>query len=156
MNSIAHNSVKVEQIGSSPLVSVIIPCYNSVAHIAETVGSVCAQTMSDFEILVVDDCSTDGSADVIKSIALDEPRLSFFRQERNQGVARARNRALKEAVGRYIAYLDSDDLWMPEKLERQIAYMDKHNIGACFTSYETIEEDGTHRNYVQVPAFHIV
>ena len=65
-----------------------------------------------------------------RAIALDEPRLRFFQQETNQGVAKARNRALREAVGRYIAYLDSDDLWAPEKLERQIAYMHKHNIGS--------------------------
>ena len=151
MTSIVNDSAKLKQIGSLPLVSVIIPCYNSAAHITETINSVSAQTMGNFEILVVDDCSTDGSADVVKAIALDEPRLRFFQQETNQGVAKARNRALREAVGRYIAYLDSDDLWAPEKLERQIAYMHKHNIGACLTSYETIEEDGTHRNYVHVP-----
>ena len=146
-----NNKAESEQIKNLPLVSVIIPCYNSAAHIAETIESVSAQTMSDFEILVVDDCSTDGSADVIKTVALNESRLRFFQQEINQGVAKARNRALKEAVGRYIAYLDSDDLWAPEKLERQIVYMTEHGAGACFTSYETIEEDGTHRNYVHVP-----
>lgn len=152
MTGHAMNPNNLERLGSQPRVSVIIPCYNSAAHIVETVASVSAQTVDDLEILVVDDCSTDGSADVVEAIALGESRLRFFRQNTNQGVARARNRALKEARGRYIAYLDSDDLWVPEKLERQIKYMTKQRIGACFTSYETIEEDGTHRNYVHVPS----
>lgn len=102
---------------TSPLVSVIIPCYNSEVNIAQTIASVSAQTMSNLEIIVVDDCSTDGSARVVRSLCESEPRLRFFQQEINQGVARARNKALSEARGRYIAYLDSDDLWSPEKLE---------------------------------------
>lgn len=136
---------------SAPLVSVIIPCYNSAAHIEGTLESVRAQTMGDLEILVVDDCSRDGSVGVVQRVAARDSRLRLFRQSTNQGVARARNRALAQARGRYIAYLDSDDLWAPEKLERQIAFMAERGIGACFTSYETIEQDGTHRNFIHVP-----
>ena len=135
-----------------PLVSVIVPCYNGVAHVAKAIASVTAQTMGSLEILVVDDCSTDGSASLIESLVPQEPRLRLIRQDTNQGVAKARNRALREACGRYIAYLDSDDLWMLEKLEHQIAFMAQRHIGACFTSYETIEEDGAHRNFVHVPS----
>lgn len=134
-----------------PLVSVIIPCYNSAEHIEETLESVRAQTMPDLEMLVVDDCSSDGSAEVVQRVAARDSRVRLLRQPTNQGVARARNRALDQARGRYIAYLDSDDLWAPEKLERQIAFMAKCGIGACFTSYETIEQDGAHRNFVHVP-----
>lgn len=137
---------------TSPLVSVIIPCYNSEVNIAQTIASVSAQTMSNLEIIVVDDCSTDGNARVVRSLCASEPRLRFFQQEINQGVARARNKALSEARGRYIAYLDSDDLWSPEKLERQIAFMSENAYGACFTSYETIKENGAHINYVHVPS----
>lgn len=135
-----------------PLVSVIIPCFNSADHIEETLASVSAQTIGDLEILVVDDCSIDGSSSVIEKVATSEPRLRFLKQRSNQGVARARNWALAESNGRYIAYLDSDDLWAPQKLERQIAFMSECGAGACFTSYETIEEDGSYRNTVHVPA----
>lgn len=134
-----------------PLVSVIIPCYNSAEHIEETLESVRAQTMPDLEMLVVDDCSSDGSVEVVQRVAARDSRVRLLRQPTNQGVARARNRALDQARGRYIAYLDSDDLWVPEKLERQIAFMAERGIGACFTSYETIEQDGTHRNFVHTP-----
>lgn len=136
---------------NSPLVSVIIPCYNSAKHIGDTLASVSAQTMGDFEILVVDDCSNDGSESVIERASALEPRLRLFKQDANKGVAKARNWALAESKGRYIAYLDSDDLWAPQKLERQIAFMSERNIGACFTSYETVEEDGSYRNTVHVP-----
>lgn len=148
-------SASNQQLGGraiTPLVSVIIPCYNSEKNILQTIASVSAQTMGDLEILVVDDCSSDGSAKVVESILTEEPRLRFFQQDINHGVAQARNRALSEARGRYVAYLDSDDLWSPEKLERQIAFMSENGYGACFTSYETIKEDGTHINYVHVPS----
>ncbi len=149
--TLASSPQHIEQ-DASPLVSVIIPCFNSEVNIAQTIASVSAQTMSDLEIIVVDDCSTDGSTRVVQSLLASESRLRFFQQEFNQGVARARNKALSAARGRYIAYLDSDDLWNPEKLEHQIAFMSENGYGACFTSYETIKEDGTHINYVHVPS----
>lgn len=135
-----------------PLVSVIIPVFNGERFITETISSVLAQTIADIEVIVVDDCSADGTAEMVERIARDDPRILFRRQPHNMGVALTRNYALNLARGRYIAYLDSDDLWMPEKLERQIAFMTDARKGACFTSYETIEEDGSHRNYVHVPA----
>lgn len=136
---------------ASPLVSVIIPSYNSADHIAEAIGSVLSQTMGDLEVLVVDDASIDRTVDIVLELASRDNRISLILQPENAGVALARNRALNVARGRYIAYLDSDDLWMPKKLERQIAFLTKTHVGACFTSYETIEEDGAHRNYVHVP-----
>ena len=138
--------------GASPLVSVIVPSFNSQDHVAETIRSVLAQTMADLEIIAVDDASTDSTADVLAGLAAQDPRVTVLVQGENQGVARARNRGLEAARGRYIAYLDSDDQWMPNKLERQIAFITETGAGACFTSYETIEENGDHRNFVRVPA----
>ncbi|WP_017179292.1 glycosyltransferase family 2 protein [Actinomyces timonensis] len=137
--------------GASPLVSVIVPSFNSQDHVAETIRSVLAQTMADLEIIAVDDASTDSTADVLAGLAAQDPRVTVLVQGENQGVARARNRGLEAARGRYIAYLDSDDLWVPTKLERQLAFMRRTRAGACITSYETIEENGEHRNYVHAP-----
>ncbi|MDO4243415.1 MAG: glycosyltransferase family 2 protein [Actinomyces sp.] len=138
--------------GTPPLVSVIIASFNAEQHISETLSSVLAQTMSDLEVLVVDDASRDCTRTITEAAARTDPRIRTFTQPANRGAALARNRGLAHATGRYIAYLDSDDLWMPEKLERQIAFMSDTGAGACLTSYETIEDDGAHRNYVRVPA----
>ena len=135
-----------------PLVSVIVPSYNSEAHVVEALESVLAQTVADLEVLSVDDASQDRTRSLIEGLAQRDQRVRTFAQASNGGVALARNRGLSHARGRYIAYLDSDDLWMPNKLERQIAFMTETGAGACFTSYETIEENGDHRNFVRVPA----
>lgn len=137
--------------GAPPLVSVVIASFNSEQHITETLSSVLSQTMSDLEVLVVDDASQDRTRSITEAVARTDSRVRTFTQPVNRGAALARNRGLANATGRYIAYLDSDDLWMPDKLERQIAFMSATGAGACFTSYETIEDDGTHRNYVRVP-----
>ena len=138
--------------GAAPLVSVIVPSYNSEAHILEALESALSQTMADLEVLSVDDASQDRTRSLVEELAQRDRRLRTFAQASNRGVALARNRGLAHARGRYIAYLDSDDLWMPNKLERQIAFMAEAGAGACFTSYETIEENGDHRNFVRVPA----
>ena len=138
--------------GDRPLVSVIVPSYNSETHVLQTLQSVLSQTMRDLEVLAVDDASQDRTRSLIQALAERDPRVRVLVQPTNQGVALARNRGLAHARGRYVAYLDSDDLWMPEKLERQIAFMTRTGAGACFTSYETIEENGAHRNFVRVPA----
>ena len=138
--------------GAVPRVSVIIPVYNNERYIVATVESVLSQTLRDVEVLVVDDASTDGTVKKVRDLAEHDRRVHLIEQPENAGVALARNRALSVARGRYIAYLDSDDLWLPEKLELQIAFLAKKGVGACFTSYETIEENGRHRNYVHVPA----
>ena len=135
-----------------PTVSVIIPCYNGAAHIRETIESVLTQTFCDLEAIVVDDCSTDDSVNILRGLEAEDRRLKVYVQPENSGVAKARNRALGLASGRYIAYLDSDDLWMGRKLEKQLEFMGSKGVAACFTSYETIEEDGTFRNVVHVPS----
>ena len=136
---------------SSDLVSVIMPLYNCEAFVGEAVRSVISQTYENWELIVVDDCSTDGSLDVVAGY-LDDRRIRVVRHQENRGASRARNTALRRVRGRYVAYMDADDVWMPGKLEHQLSFMARSGASMCFTSYETIEEDGAHRNFVHVPA----
>ena len=112
----------------SDLVSIIMPTYNCGAFIAETIAAVQAQTHSRWELIVVDDCSTDDTTDVVGALAKDDPRIRYVRLETNSGAAMARNRAMELAQGRYMAFLDSDDLWHPDKLRRQINFMTSHGV----------------------------
>ena len=129
-------------MGMRPLVSVIMPSYNAERHIAESIRSVQAQTMGDWELLVSDDCSTDGTRSVVEGIAVEDCRVRLLPLEENSGAAVARNNSLSHARGRYIAYLDADDLWYPEKLERQISFMEERGVAFSCASYEVIGEDG--------------
>lgn len=126
------------------LISIIVPVYNAENYILETMDSVLAQTYSDWELLLVDDCSSDRSAEVIAQYAEKEKesRIRLIRQTSNQGAACARNRGLMEAQGRYIAYLDADDFWMPEKLEHELEFMRKKDAAFVFTGYEFADENG--------------
>jgi len=121
------------------MISIIVPVYNVEKFIKETVASVLAQTYKDFELILVDDCSKDGSIEAIKSF--DDSRIILLRQEQNAGAYAARNRGLKEAKGRYIAFLDSDDYWEPCKLEKELAFMERENAGFVFTGYEFADEN---------------
>lgn len=129
-------------IDEAPLVSVIMPLYNSARHVKESIESVQAQTFGSWEICVTDDCSTDDSADIVAEIAEKDPRIKLFKQSTNQGAASARNISLENSKGRYVAFLDADDLWAPEKLERQIMFMEQGGYGFSCASYEVIGEDG--------------
>lgn len=122
------------------LVSVIMPSYNTALYIGETIQSVLNQTYQNWEIIIVDDCSTDNTDEVVASIK--DERIKYFRNEKNSGAAVSRNRALREAKGRWIAFLDSDDLWMPTKLERQIFFMENNSYSFSYTNYEIIDVDG--------------
>lgn len=126
------------------LVSVIVPVYNAEKLITETMDSVLAQTYPNWELLLVEDCSGDNSAGVILEYMekKKDPRIRLIRQPSNQGAARARNRGLLEARGRYVAYLDADDLWMPEKLERQLRLMREKQAAFSFTGYEFADVNG--------------
>lgn len=119
-----------------------MPAYNSEAHIAEAIASVEAQTLANWELCVTDDSSTDRTRELVAMMAADNPRIRFFEQSTNQGAAHARNRSLAEARGRYVAYLDADDIWLPAKLERQVAFMRECGCGFSCASYEVIGEDG--------------
>ena len=124
------------------LVSIIIPSYNSSRFIVECVNSVISQTFQNWEMIIVDDCSNDNSKDIISDFSEKEERLKSIFLEENVGAAEARNIAIKKAKGKYIAFLDSDDIWNEDKLEKQIAFMSKNNIVFSFTSYQQISEDG--------------
>lgn len=120
------------------LVSIVMPSYNTGKYIAETITSVLAQTYTNWELLIVDDCSTDDTDAVVAGFS--DPRIRYFKNEQNGGAAVSRNRALREARGRWIAFLDSDDVWLPEKLERQIAFMEKNGYSFSYTNYSEIDE----------------
>ena len=123
------------------LVSIIMPSYNSDQFIEETIKSIFAQTYENWELILVDDCSTDNSIAYIEPIVATDKRINFIKLVKNSGPAIARNRAIKQAKGRYIAFLDSDDIWMPEKLSKQLTFMQKNDIALSFTSYYHIEEE---------------
>lgn len=127
------------------LVSIIMPSYNTGRYIKETIQSVLDQTYKSWELIIVDDCSTDNTEEVVVSIK--DERIKYFRNEKNSGAAVSRNRALREAKGRWIAFLDSDDLWMSEKLEKQISFMEKNGYSFSYTNYEEIDVDGNFTGY---------
>lgn len=127
----------------TPLVSVITPCYNSASFIAQAIQSVQNQTYANWEMIVVDDCSTDASVVIVEQLAANDPRIILRRLEQNSGTGVARNTAIELASGRYIAFLDADDLWMPEKLSTQIKFMEQHSLPFTFSFYDWIAEDGT-------------
>lgn len=124
------------------LISIITPSYNSKRFIKETIDSVLSQTYQNWEMIIVDDCSDDNSVNYIRNLIKNDSRIKLITLEKNLGAAEARNKALEVAKGRYIAFLDSDDVWYPNKLEKQIAFMQKNNYAFSFTAYLPISEDG--------------
>lgn len=122
------------------LVSVITPCYNGGVYLSETIKSVMTQTYPHWEMIIVDDGSTDGSEEIAQKYAANDSRIQSVRQS-NGGSASARNRGIRMARGRYIALLDADDLWEPEFLERQLAFMKRENALCVFCSYRRIDEN---------------
>ena len=130
------------------LVSIIMPAHNCQRLIGESIRSVVAQTYRDWELLVVDDCSTDDTARVVRNA--DDSRIRYSRLDKNSGAAAARNAALKQANGRYVAFLDADDMWKRDKLELQLRFMSEHNIGFSFSAYEIVK--GSQTKVVNVPS----
>lgn len=127
------------------LVSIIMPSYNTANYIGESINSVINQTYKNWELIIVDDCSTDNTDEIVNKFLKDE-RIKYLKNEKNSGAAISRNKALREAKGRWIAFLDSDDLWVPEKLEKQINFMEKNNHSFSYTFYEEIDERGNNLN----------
>lgn len=125
----------------SGLVSVIMPSYNTAEYISESIASVRKQTYTDWELIIVDDCSADNTDEIVKPF-LSDKRIKYIKNETNSGAAVSRNRALREAKGKWIAFLDSDDLWHPEKLEKQIRFMEKNGYHFSYTNYTEIDKDG--------------
>lgn len=122
------------------LASIIMPSYNTGAYIKETINSVVSQTYDNWELIIVDDCSTDNTDEVVRPF-LNDQRIRYLKNEKNSGAAVSRNRALREARGRWIAFLDSDDLWMPDKLEKQIQFMDVGGYHFSYTNYIEIDSN---------------
>ncbi|QKF81109.1 glycosyltransferase family 2 protein [Halarcobacter ebronensis] len=128
------------------LVSIITPSYNSAKFISETIESVLAQTYKNWEMIIVDDCSPDKANDIINKYIKKDNRIRLIKLKKNKGPAVARNIATKEARGKYIAFLDSDDIWFNNKLEKQIDFMKKNNLVLTYSAYETINENNKHIN----------
>lgn len=124
------------------LVSIIMPSYNCGEYVDDTIRSVQAQTYQNWEIIFVDDCSTDDTVRRVTKLRDEEPRLRFYQNKFNLGAALTRNNALQEAKGKWIAFLDSDDLWEPQKLEKQVSFMKENGYSFSYTCYTEMSCDG--------------
>nr|WP_216665618.1 glycosyltransferase family 2 protein [Pseudoruegeria sp. HB172150] len=134
---------------NDPLVTVVTPVYNALSTLERTVDSVRAQDFGDWELILSDDGSTDGSDDLAQRLACKDPRIRFLPHACNTGAAQARNRALGVARGQFVAFLDADDEWLPHKLRRQIQFM--RETGAAFTYSGYLRVRGSRRREVRVP-----
>ena len=133
------------------MITIITPVYNCEKLIEETIKCVQYQSYTNWEMILVDDCSTDLSSEIIKKIAKKDSRIKYLKLKTNSGAAVARNTALKNSKGRFIAYLDSDDLWKKSKLEKQIKYMTENNYAFTCTDYEKIDENGNTLKIIRIP-----
>jgi teichuronic acid biosynthesis glycosyltransferase TuaG len=126
-----------------PLVSIITPCYNSAGFVAETIQSVLAQTYKPWELIIVDDKSKDDTCKLVEEFRAERPNITLIQLAENGGVANARNVGLTAAKGRYVAFLDSDDIWLSDKLAKQVAYMEEKGLPMSFCAYQRINEQGS-------------
>mgnify|MGYP000497495695 CR=1 FL=1 len=136
---------------TAPLVSIVTPTYNAEAYISATIASVGAQEFQDWEHIIVDDASSDETVSVLHELSAGDPRIKVITLDQNSGAAVARNAAIDAARGRFIAFLDADDLWLPQKLAVQVEYMLKTGAPFIYSSYNIIDEQGNHRGAVTVP-----
>ena len=140
-----------------PLVSVVMPVFNNERFVAEAIDSILRQTLSDFEFIIVDDGSQDGAAAVIEAYAESDPRIRFLQHTENKGEAAARNTGAARATGKYFTGMDSDDISLPQRLEKQVAYLEAHpEIGAVGISDITCNEELKRLRHRQLPARHSV
>lgn len=123
-----------------PMVSVIMPAYNAAAYIAEAIRSVQSQTMMDWELLVIDDCSSDDTRQIVQTLARKDSRIHLLPNEKNMGTARTRNRGMDLCHGVYIALLDSDDVWYPQKLQQQIDLAEETGADIVYCSYAMVDQ----------------
>ena len=126
---------------NTPLVSIIVPTYNVEKYIEQTIECVLAQTFTNWELVITDDCSTDTTIEIIKRYIQVDKRIRLFILPQNSGAAFARNHSIEHARGRYIAFLDSDDWWYPEKLNKQMEFVQNTNCEFCFTAFEYADKD---------------
>lgn len=123
-------------------VSIITPTYNSSRFIIDTIESVVNQTYPDWELIIIDDASTDSTIKIIEEHLQYYSNIKLLKNLTNKGAAFTRNRGIEIAKGNYIAFLDGDDIWKPHKLEVQIAFMEKHKLAVCYSSYDLMDEHG--------------
>lgn len=134
-------------MNQSSHVSIIMPAYNMLSYIGESIESVQNQSHKDWELLIVDDGSTDGTVIKIQEYQAKDSRIRLIPLPVNQGVGISCNIGIKAAVGAYIAFLDADDLWMPDKLEQQLNFMRRHRVAVSYSSYEVIDHRGSSKGY---------
>lgn len=131
------------RVKNNYLVSIITPCFNNETTIDDTIKSVCIQSYERWELIIIDDCSSDSTAEIVKNWIQKDDRIRLITLNENSGAATARNIGIKAAQGRFIAFLDADDLWLVNKLERQIDYMLLNSIDLTYSAYEKIDIKGT-------------
>jgi len=125
-----------------PLVSIIVPCHNSAKFITATLNSIIAQDYQSWELIIIDDKSTDDTREIVEKFVSNHSNVQFFPLPENMGVSNARNIGMAKASGKYIAFLDSDDIWLEKKLSRQVAFMEEKMLAMTFCAYNRINEDG--------------
>lgn len=129
-----------------PLVSVIMPAYNSEIYIESAIRSVQAQTVDNWELLVLEDGSKDSTPEIVAKLAAEDERIRLLPNEENMGPARTRNRGMDLCTGKYIAFLDSDDIWYPDKLEKQLALAEEYEADIMYCSYAIVDSQGKSRS----------
>lgn len=129
-------------------VSIIMPAYNAERYITEAIQSVIAQTFTDWELIVIDDASQDSTVEIVQKFSAQNSRILLYRNMQNSGVSATRNRGLDMAIGEYVAFLDSDDIWASDKLEKQIYALLAENAQICYSSYSFIDLSG---NSIRIP-----
>ena len=133
---------------NQPLVSVIMPCYNMEKYIADSIESVQQQIYPYWELLIVDDASTDGTVAIIEKYGQQDHRIRYTVKTKHSGIANSRNQCIKMAQGQYLAFLDADDIWHPKKLEIQLLFMTEKKVGFSYSSYDCIDENGQPLNKI--------
>lgn len=132
----------------TPLVSIIMPSYNAERYIAQSIESVIAQTYDNWELLITDDCSSDKTVDIVKEYCAKDNRINLLDPKKHHGIAVTRNLSIERAKGRFIAFLDSDDIWKIDKLEKQVDYMLDNDVAFTYSSYEIIDHQGNPKNKI--------
>ena len=135
------------ETAKSPKVSIIMPAYNASATIGEAINSVLLQTYTDRELIVVDDCSSDNTVEIVKALAQKDPRIALHVNRENMGTAETRNTAVRRAKGEYLAFLDSDDMWRPDKLEKQLKLIEETGAVISYTGTAYMNASGEMSGY---------
>lgn len=137
-----------EKTPNKPITSIITPLYNGGEFVDKTIKSVQSQKYQNWELIIIDDQSSDNGCEIVKAFQEKDERIRLIHNEKNLGPARTRNRGIEVAQGRYIAFLDSDDLWHPDKLDVQLDYMISNSVPFSFTYYQQIDESGSFIKHV--------